>query len=136
MYLLVVQATDSADLTRDLMAWLAEEPGLRGRVDVVECPPPPHTLGPVVSALEAVLEPGGAATALASVIITWLRHRTSKVSLSISGRNGHPSLIVTAERVKNLDSESLHSLVTHISEELRVDTPGPNALKGNGHDGA
>jgi Effector Associated Constant Component 1 len=105
-----------ADLTRDLLAWLGEEPCLRGRVHVVERDPPPGVLGPVAVAVEAVLEPGGAVTALATVAVTWLRCRTGKVSLSVSGRNGGPDLGITAERAKGLDAAGVRDLIAQVSE--------------------
>jgi hypothetical protein len=133
---IAVRGANSADLTRDLISWLVEEPSLRGRVFIVECDPPAYTLGPVAVALEAALEPGGAVTALATIVITWLRCRTGKVSLSIWGRNSRPDLNVTAERVKNLDAEGIRDLIVQISDVLSGDQPEKNALEGEGHGGA
>ncbi len=131
---IVVRGADSADLTRDLFAWLAEEPSLRGRVHIIECDPLPCTLGPVTMALEAVLEPGAAVTALATIAITWLRCRTGRVSLSIRGRNGTPDLTITAERVTSLDAAGVRELIAQVSNALG-DQPRDELPGGDGHAG-
>jgi Effector Associated Constant Component 1 len=130
---IAVRGADSADLTRDLFAWLAGEPSLRGRVRIVEDDPPACALGPVAAALEAVLEPGGAATALATVVITWLRCRAGKVSLSVRGENGSPELTITAERVKSLDAPGIRGLIAQVSDALNGDLRGDELPEGDGH---
>jgi hypothetical protein len=127
------QGVDSADLTRDLFGWLAGEPSLRGRVHIVEHDAPTCILGPVTAGLEAVLEPGGAVTALATVAITWLRCRTGKVSLSIKGDNGSPDLNITAYRVKSLDAVGVRELIAQVSDVLSGDQPWDALPGGDGH---
>src|SRR5215813_8465127 len=61
---------------RSLREWLVREEELRGRVTLIEPAPRPGTLGSVVESLLVMLGPGGTATALASVLITWIRHRS------------------------------------------------------------
>jgi Effector Associated Constant Component 1 len=45
---IAVQGADSGDLTRDLFAWMGEEPSLRGRVHIIERDPETDALGPVI----------------------------------------------------------------------------------------
>ena len=130
-----MRGVDSADLTRDLFAWLAAEPSLRGRVHIVERDPIAGALGPVTTALEAILEPGGAVTALATVAITWLRCRTGKVSLSIRGENGSPDLNITAERVKSLDTSGVRNLIAQASIVLSGNQSRDELPRGDGHAG-
>jgi hypothetical protein len=119
-----VAGAGSADMTRDLFCWLGEEPCLRGRVRIVEHDPLPGMLGSVAAVVEAVAEPGGVITALATVAVTWLRCRTGKVSLSVRGRDGTPDLTITAERAKNLDAAGIRDLIAQVSDVLGNDRPG------------
>jgi hypothetical protein len=111
-------------MTRDLFCWLGEEPCLRGRVRIVEHDPLPGMLGSVAAVVEAVAEPGGVITALATVAVTWLRCRTGKVSLSVRGRDGTPDLTITAERAKNLDAAGIRDLIAQVSDVLGSDRSG------------
>jgi hypothetical protein len=61
---------------RALRRWLADEEDLRGRVRLVDQPPEPGTLGGVVDTLVVGLGSGGAVTAFAAGLVSWIRHRT------------------------------------------------------------
>lgn len=116
---IVVRGAGAADLTRDLFAWLIEEPDLRGKARIVERAPLPGALGPVAEALQVALGSGGAVTMLATVAVTWLHHRVGKVTVTFTKGKGHPSLEVTAHRVKMLDAEGIQALVAEISDMLK-----------------
>jgi hypothetical protein len=130
---IVVQGDDPADLTRDIFAWVAEEPSLRGRVRIIERDPQACALGPVTSALEVVLEPGGAATALATIAVTWLRCRTGKVSISIRRGNDTPDLDITLQRVKELDAAGVRELIAKVSSALDDNQPQNESSAGDSH---
>ncbi len=133
---ITICADSSADLTRDLVSWMAGEPCLRGRARVIGRDPVPGALGAVTAAAAVVLESGSAATALASVVITWLRCRSGKVLLSISGTAGRPRVDLAAERVKSLDAEGVRALIAQVSAVLAVDEHDAGPLEGVGDDSA
>jgi hypothetical protein len=115
---IVVCGPDSPDLLRDLFAWLIEERYLAGGVRIVEREPLPFALGPVATALEVALGPGGSATALATVVVTWLRFRAGKVSVSLSVGEKLPRVEIAGANIKDLDAEALQALITQISDTL------------------
>lgn len=123
---IAIRGAGSADLTRNLAAWLVEEPELRGRTRIVECGPPTRALGTTAVALEAALGPGGAVTVLASVAITWLRCRTGKVTITFSASNGR-TVAMRHERVRNLDSKGIQDLTTQILNVLGDGQPVQDA---------
>ncbi|GAA2883481.1 hypothetical protein GCM10010517_46690 [Streptosporangium fragile] len=111
---LSISDPDSADALGDLYEWLVEEPELAGRIRVVESPPAPGTLGPVAEALQVALEPGGAVTVLAAVVVAWLRYRTGKMTITIVTRDGESRVDMVAERVKALDAAGAEALVSEV----------------------
>jgi len=116
---------------RDLYTWLVAESALRGKVNLVETTAAPAALGPVMEALDVALGPGGAAAALASVVIAWLQLRTSEVRIRFHHGEGEPELEITARRVKNLDAEGLRILATEITDALAA-PPEPGGSDGTG----
>jgi membrane-associated two-gene conflict system component 1 (EACC1) len=119
-----VTGAAQADLTRDLTSWLADECELRGRIHTLEQEPPAYALGTGSAVLEVMLGPGGAAMALASVAITWLRCRTGKVTITFSLGNGRMATIGHG-RVKNLDAKGIQDLTTQILNVIS-DSPSPS----------
>jgi hypothetical protein len=106
-----------ADGLRSLHEWLARDDELRGRVRPVQAPPVPGTLGPVLDSLVIALGPGGVATATASVLISWIRHRTGNQAVRITRADG-TSLELTVARVRGLDAAGVRGLVAEISQSL------------------
>ena len=103
-----------------LKAWLSDTAELRGRVTGVELPPPPGTLGPLLDAIDVALGPGGAATAFATAIIAWIRHRSSSVKITISRPDGE-RVELEASRVRGLDADSLQAQVEGLLNAARPD---------------
>ncbi|MEU6662027.1 hypothetical protein [Streptomyces sp. NPDC046821] len=102
-------AKDAADLA----AWLDEEDDLRGLVRREPGPVPEGALGGELQQLVVSLTSGGVVTAVASVVVAWLRRRTGSVTVRVTGRDGF-ELEVRAEQVRNMDSEQLRAQVDQL----------------------
>jgi Effector Associated Constant Component 1 len=99
---------------RALRRWLADEEDLRGRVRLVDQPPEPGTLGAVVDTLLVGLGSGGAVTAFAAGLVSWIRHRTGDTQAVVRRPDG-TEIEVTAERVRGLDVVGVRALVEDLS---------------------
>ncbi|WP_182900844.1 effector-associated constant component EACC1 [Microbispora sp. H10830] len=106
------------DQLRELYAWLAEEPDLRGRVQVAEQEPAPGTMGAPVAALEIVLAGGKAIVAVASAVVAWLHTRSGEVSIRLN--RGGQEIEVSAKGVKNLDSDGVVDLTRRVAANLEA----------------
>jgi len=102
---------------RSLFTWLAEVEEFRGRVRLVEGPPKSSTLGGWPEMVVVALGQGGAVTVLASAVITWIRHRTSEVTCTVT-RPGRTSIEVTANRVRSVDLAGVGELVKQVTAAL------------------
>jgi hypothetical protein len=87
---------------------LNSESDLRGHVRRIPVESPPGTLGGELPQLLVTLGSGGLATALASVIVVWLRQRTGSVSIRITRADGS-GLELAAERVRKMDHDALRA---------------------------
>lgn len=116
----------------DLAAWLDEEDALRGRVRREVGPVPDGALGGELQQLVVGLASGGVATAVASVIVAWLRRRTGSVTVRVSGRDGF-ELEVRADQVRNMDAEQLRAQVDQLVSAAWPD--GAGRVTGGGADG-
>ncbi|MFF9396757.1 effector-associated constant component EACC1 [Streptomyces griseoluteus] len=112
-----------ADELRSLRTWLADVDELRGRVALVESPPVPGTLGPVLDALAVALGPGGVATALATAVFSWIRQRRGEVTVKISRPDG-AAVEISAKRVQGVEGSSLRELLADAVRVLEADGPG------------
>ncbi|MGW2701484.1 effector-associated constant component EACC1 [Streptomyces sp. NPDC001340] len=121
-------ATEAADLA----AWLDEEDVLRGRVRREVGPVPDGALGGELQQLVVGLTSGGVATAVASVIVAWLRRRTGSVTVRVSGRDGF-EVEVRADQVRNMDAEQLRAQVDQLVSAAWSD--GAGREPGGGTDG-
>ncbi|MFI6007590.1 hypothetical protein ACIBAG_01980 [Streptomyces sp. NPDC051243] len=106
-----------ADELRDLRAELISEAAWRGRVELVEQPPAPGRLGPVLDALQLALEPGNIAPLLAA-LAAWLRYRTSDVELTVRRTDDGSTVTVSGRRVRQLDVVALTAQVEEMTERL------------------
>lgn len=111
---LAVEGRHSADELRSLREWLLGADVLRGQVRFVEPPPAPGTLGSVVETLAVALGSGGASTATASVLIAWIRRRTSDVELRVTRQDGS-SYELTATNVPDMDATAVDELAKWLS---------------------
>lgn len=77
----------------------------------------PGTLGSALETLAVALGPGGVATVTASVLIAWLRRRTSDVTLKVSRPDG-ASYEFSATNVTALDPAGVRELEERLSRAL------------------
>jgi hypothetical protein len=97
----------------ELAAWLADEGELRGCVRRVAAPVPIGMLGADLAQLAVSLTSGGAATALASAVIAWLKRRAGPVTVRLS-RDG--SMIeLSVSRVREMSAEDLQKQVDQLA---------------------
>jgi hypothetical protein len=97
----------------ELAAWLADEGELRGCVRRVPAPAPIGVLGTDLAQLVVSLTSGGAATALASAVIAWLKRRAGPVTVRVS-RDG--SMIeLSVSRVREMNAEDLQKQVDQLA---------------------
>jgi hypothetical protein len=71
---ITVKAEDAEDLD-SLYAWLRDEDGLRGRVQLLRAPMRDDEMGAAFAAIAVAVGSGGALTALVQALSTWLGHR-------------------------------------------------------------
>jgi hypothetical protein len=109
---LVVTLAAGEDIA-DLAAWLDAEDELRGHVRREPAAVPEGALGATIAQLALSLGSGSAVTAMASVIIAWLRRRTGTVSVTLTRPDGS-SLELSADRVRALDAEALRAQVDQV----------------------
>lgn len=114
---LSVAGDDAATAMRSLEEWLAGHDELRGRVKPVVAAPQPDTMGSVAEVLMVTMGQAGVATALASVLISWIRRRSGKVSVSVTRPDG-AEITLTAEHVRRLTTEEVHSVVNQMEATL------------------
>ncbi|MGV9426092.1 effector-associated constant component EACC1 [Streptomyces sp. NPDC003656] len=114
------EGLEAADQLRSLHEWLSDDQSLRGRLGLRERPPDPGTLGPVLEAVVVALGPGGAATALATGVIAWLRSRRGEVRMKVTLEDGR-SLELTAKRVAALDAAALRQQAADLAALLNGD---------------
>jgi Effector Associated Constant Component 1 len=119
-----------AEQLRSLMEWLGNVEGLRGRVRAAEGPPVAGTLGPVLEAVMVALGPAGAATGLATVLVSWIRHRTSDIELQVSRSDG-TSAMVSAKRVRGLGTDELREQVLYLTQVLNRPETDPEPPRGS-----
>jgi hypothetical protein len=119
----------------DLAAWLAAEDELRGHVRRVPEAVPSGALGAGLAQLAVSLASGGGATAVASMVIAWLRRRNGSVTVSVSRPDGG-TIEVRADRVRELDADALRALVDQIATMLRPgdDVAGEPGSSGDASD--
>jgi hypothetical protein len=113
----ITAAGEEPDGLRSLRTWLLGEKQLRGRVRLVQQAPPPGSLGALTDALVVTLAPGGAVTALAAVLIAWLRYRKHDAVYEIARQDG-TSVKVSVAGVREADAEAVRQLVAELSRSL------------------
>lgn len=114
---LTVAGDDATAVMRSLEAWLASHDELRGQVEPVVTAPQPGTMGSVADVLMVTVGPGGVATAVASVLISWIRRQRGKVSVSAKRPDG-AEITLTADHVRGLTTEEIRALVTQLEATL------------------
>ena len=140
--LAVTLATAGADAAGDdsaaaLAAWLEDDDELRGHVRREAAPVPTGALGAEVAQLVVSLGSSGAVTAMASVLIAWLRRRTGSVSVHMTRPDGS-AVELTADRVRALDATGVREQVDQLVAAVWPAGQGPagQGTAGQGHDDA
>ncbi|MEV5506657.1 effector-associated constant component EACC1 [Streptomyces orinoci] len=121
-----VRGQRSGDELRSLCEWLVADERLRGRVRLDIAPPVPGTLGSALETLSVAVGPGGVATALASVLITWIRRRTGSVSLKVSKPDGS-TYELNAAPVRGLTATEVRELAGELAQRLAPEPEGTQA---------
>ena len=120
-----VTGAHAAEDLRQLRAWLAQEPELRGNIQLIERPPGRDHLGGTPEILSFALGGGTGASVLASAIVAWLRYRTSDVVCTVTKSNGS-SVRVSAERVRDSGMAAQQRLVRELAATLD-ESANPNS---------
>ncbi|GAA3084181.1 effector-associated constant component EACC1 [Streptosporangium carneum] len=118
----VVTMDSGADQLRELYAWLTEEPEIRGRVRVIERPPPKGGLGPTMDALRIALGSGGAVAAISGAVVAWLRTRPGEISIKLT--KGESQIEVTGKGVKSLTARGVSELTRQLTKALGEEPSG------------
>lgn len=124
----VESASEAGADYASLRASLVAEDELRGYVHTRNAAPAPGTLGIPPEALVVSLGQGGAVTVLASALVSWLRHRTTDVTIKIIRKDGSRTE-VHARQARG--AVSLQALVDEISKNMTSDSDDRRALDGN-----
>jgi hypothetical protein len=114
---LTVAGDDDDAVMRSLEVWLASHDELRGQVEPVVTAPQPGRMGSVADVLMVTVGPGGVATAVASVLISWIRRQRGTVSVSARRPDG-AEITLTADHVRGLTTEEIRALVTQLETTL------------------
>jgi hypothetical protein len=117
-----VTVTGSPEDGAGLREWLADQDELAGRVRPVRPVAGPGQLGSIVDTLAIALGPGGAAVALAAALVTWIRHGSASVRITVKPPGGG-EIELAAERVRGLDPAALREVVAEVTEAVRIGAP-------------
>ncbi|MFD9903505.1 hypothetical protein [Streptomyces sp. NPDC059063] len=111
------------DDLRELRRRLTDVEELRGEIRSVAAEPPPGSLGTALEALVVNVLATSTVTALATVVVAWIRHRTSDTTVTLRRPDG-TEVEVTAERVRRLDAAAVRTVVAELSRA--AEEPGGN----------
>jgi hypothetical protein len=96
----VSNARDTDSELRSLTDWLRDEEGLRApSVRRAARPPAPGEMGAISDILLVALGSGGAVTVMAASIETWLKQRSSDVTVTV--KRGQREITVDVRRARN-----------------------------------
>ncbi len=80
-------------------------------------------MGSLTDALVVAAGSGGAVTALAGVLVSWIRHRTSDLTVKVTRPDGS-SVEVDGKRIRRLEAEALTVEIERLAEQLTA-APAP-----------
>ena len=106
---------------RDLAAWISAEPGSMRDVRIVEQAPRNDQLGVIGDGLAIALGSGGA-TGLTTALVTWIRHRTSDLDLTVTAPDG-TVVTMRGKRLQALATEEVLPHIKSISDALAQSSP-------------
>jgi hypothetical protein len=107
----------SAAELRSLRRWMLEVRSLNGPVDLRQAEPGPGEMGSLTDALIVAAGSGGAITAIAGALISWLRHRTTDLTIKITRPDGS-TLEVDGKRVRGVDPDQLEAMIGELAARL------------------
>ncbi|WP_063711873.1 effector-associated constant component EACC1 [Nocardia sp. BMG111209] len=110
-----VTTSGNSDDLRALRSRLSADDALRGRVRLTRRMPPVGALGPAIETLTVALGTDGAATALNSALITWIRGQRGDLTLTVARADG-VAVEFSAEDV-GPDDEDSRSLIADLSAD-------------------
>lgn len=90
---------------------------LSGPADLQQADPKPGEMGSLTDALVVAAGSGGAITAIAGALVSWLRHRTTDLTIKITRPDGS-ALEVDGKRVRGVDSEQLNVMIKDLAAQL------------------
>ncbi|WAZ26481.1 hypothetical protein STRCI_008062 [Streptomyces cinnabarinus] len=114
------------DDLRELRRRLIDVEELRGGVRSVATEARPGSLGGLLEALAVNALSAGAVTAVAGVVVSWIRHRTTNTTIKLRRPDGM-EIEVTAERVRRLDSAAVRVIVAELSDVAQEPGRDPDA---------
>ena len=88
-----------------------------GPVDLRQADPKPGEMGSLSDALVVAAGSGGAITALAGALVSWLHHRTTDVTVKITRPDG-TALEVEGKRVRGVDAQQLSAMIKDLAARL------------------
>ncbi|MDG4792467.1 hypothetical protein [Micromonospora sp. WMMD1082] len=119
---ILVDSEHGAVHLAELHHWLADVPELRGRLTPLEAPPPPGVLGPTLEALLLAIAPGSVATAFATALVSWLRHRSGAVRVELELPDGS-RVKLEADRVREMTDAELRGQLAAVLAGLSAGQP-------------
>lgn len=90
---------------------------LAGPVDLRQADPGPGEMGSLTDALIVAAGSGGAITAIAGAVVSWLRHRTTDLTITITRPDGS-ALEIDGKRVRSVDSDRLNVMIAELAGRL------------------
>jgi hypothetical protein len=112
--------------TRALHGFLIQDDELRGHVHLGSSPGTPGSLGITTDSVLAYLGSGSAGAAFASVLVSWIRHRTSNTRL-VARRDDGLEIELTAERTGSLSAADVRELIADVARMFDPSSHGPDA---------
>jgi hypothetical protein len=90
---------------------------LSGPADLQQADPKPGEMGSLTDALVVAAGSGGAITAIAGALVSWLRHRTTDLTIKITRPDGS-TFEFDGKRVRGVDSEQLNVIIEDLAGQL------------------
>ena len=116
MFIQIESDSAQMDDLLSLQRYLQAESELRGRVEGRHISPGSGAMGTIIDALTITLGSGGA-TSVIFLVSTWLKQRTTDLTVKLSDRSGQ-TIEVQATRVKRMTTEELMSFVDDLQQKL------------------
>lgn len=116
-----LSGNEPSDELRSLRMELISQSEWRGKVQLVERPPEPGTLGPVLEALQVLADPA-ATSALIAALVAWLRYRTSDVDLKV--RRKTTTVTLSGKRLRRIDTAALTAEIEKLASGLNMSNNG------------